>query len=119
VGVGVPIPVLDEEIAGFCAVKDEDIVTQVVDYSSAYPEGKRDVLGEVTYKELRSGRIRLGRKEVPTGGLSSYAKARAIAEILKGWIQKGEFLLTEPVLPIAGPESGVRFKPMRTGRVER
>ena len=30
----------------------------------------------------------------------SLAKAREIADLLKSWIQKGEFLLTEPVRPM-------------------
>jgi uncharacterized protein (DUF39 family) len=52
---------------------------------------------EVSYAELRSGGIEIGGKRVRTSSLSSYAKARQVAEALKASIQKGEFLLTEKV----------------------
>lgn len=110
VGVGVPIPVLDEEVLWHAARPDEEIFAPVVDYSRAYPEREPEVLGEVSYAELRRGRVRILGKEVPTGSLSSYAKAREIAEILKGWIKEGRFLLSEPVAPLPGPEAGVKFK---------
>jgi len=47
---------------------------------------------------------------VPTASLSSYPKAVEIALILKDWIQKGQFLLTEPVTPLPGVEAGITFK---------
>ena len=106
VGVGVPIPILNEEIAQFTAVKDEDIYTQIVDYSKDYPEGgPTQSLGEINYRQLKSGKIRFNGKEIPTSPLSSYPKARKIAEILKEWIQKGEFTLGEPqqMLPSVSP----------------
>jgi hypothetical protein len=31
---------------------------------------------------------------------------------LKEWIKKGKFLLTEPVAPLPGVESGIVFKPL-------
>ena len=113
VGIGIPIPILDEEICRYTAVKDEDIWTQIVDYSKAYPEGKGETLGEVNYRELKSGKITVKGKEVLTGSLSSYPKAVEIANTLKDWIKKGEFLLTEPVAPFPGPESGYTFKPLK------
>jgi L-aspartate semialdehyde sulfurtransferase len=101
VGLGVPIPVLNEEIVQYTAVKDEDIYTQIFDYSRDYPEGgPGQSLGEVNYKQLKSGKIKFNGKEVPTVPLSSYAKARKIAGILKDWIRKGEFLLGEPQQPL-------------------
>jgi uncharacterized protein (DUF39 family) len=106
VGLGVPIPLLNEEITQFTAVKDEDIYTQIIDYSRDYPEGgPTQSLGEVNYKQLKSGKIRFNGKEIPTAPLSSYPKARKIAEILKEWIQKGEFTLGEPqqLLPSVKP----------------
>ncbi|GAK52318.1 hypothetical protein U14_03569 [Candidatus Moduliflexus flocculans] len=100
VGIGVPIPILDEEMARFTSVKDEEIFAPVVDYSSDYPNARDEVIAEVSYKALKSGKIELLGKEVPTAGLSSYKKAKEIADILKEWIQKGEFELTEPVRPL-------------------
>ncbi len=111
VGVGIPIPILDEETVRYCAVSDEDLVASVVDYSSDYPQCVSGSLGTVTYKELKSGKITVQGKEIPTGGLSSYARAKEVATMLKEWIKKGEFFLTEPVAPIPGPDSGQKFKP--------
>ncbi len=110
VGVGVPIPILDEEVFSYTLVTNEDIVSPIVDYCRAYPEREPEVLGEVSFKELMSGRIRLEGREVPTGGLSSYFGALEIAETLKSWINEGRFLLTEPVAPLPGPEHGFVFK---------
>lgn len=113
VGIGVPIPVLDEEVCASAAVRDEEIYTQVVDYSAAYPQGLPEVLATVNYAQLKSGTINVNGKEVPTGALSSYSKAKEIAEELKAWIRKGDFLLTEPqaFLPLAG--SGYTCKPLK------
>lgn len=113
VGIGVPIPVLSEEILQYTLVTDDDIFAPVVDYSEAYPQRKPDVLAEVTYAELKSGVIKIQGKEVPTASLSSYPKAVEIANILKDWIKKGEFLLTEPVAPLPGVESGIAIKPLQ------
>ncbi|MCK4262321.1 homocysteine biosynthesis protein, partial [bacterium] len=113
VGIGVPIPILNEEILKWTAVKDEDIYTQVVDYGQAYPSGKKESLGEVNYAQLKSGKITVQGKGVPTAGLSSYARAVKIAGLLKDWIKKGDFLLTETVQPLPSVDSGVTFKPLK------
>jgi len=102
VGVGIPIPILDEEMARFTSVKDEDIYTQVFDYSVDYPKGVPKSLGEVSYKDLRSGEITVMGKKVPTAPLSSYYKAREIAHILKEWIEQGKFFLGEPQMNLPG-----------------
>ena len=112
VGIGVAIPVLSEEILVYTSVTDGQILAPVIDYSVAYPERKPDVLAEVSYAELKSGKIEIQGKEVPTASLSSYPGAVEIANTLKGWIKNGEFLLTEPVAPLPGVESGVTFKPL-------
>ncbi|MEN6464349.1 MAG: homocysteine biosynthesis protein [Syntrophaceae bacterium] len=96
VGIGIPIPVLNEEMARYTAVKDEEIFTQVFDYSMDYPKGDLKSLGEVSYKQLRSGNITINGKAITTAPLSSYLKAREIASILKDWIERGEFILGEP-----------------------
>jgi uncharacterized protein (DUF39 family) len=113
VGIGVPIPILSEEILRYTMVSDADILAPIVDYSDAYPQLKPDILGEVSYAELRSGRIKLQGRDVPTGSLSSYPKAVEIASILKKLIEEGEFLLTEPAAPLPGVESGIAFKPLK------
>ena len=111
VGVGVPIPLLNEEIARFCAVRDEDILAPVVDYSTDYPAGAGAPLAHVNYKELRSGSITLDGRDVPTASMSSLSRAREIASVLKEWIREGEFLLGEAVQPLPGPESGLTCRP--------
>lgn len=109
VGIGVPIPILDEEMAAFTAVRDSDIRAPIVDYSDDYPQNKGEPLGSVTYAELRSGQIQVRDKTVRTFGLSSYRKARDIAEALKHWIENGEFLLSRPAELLPGVDSGVAF----------
>ncbi|MBU0600707.1 homocysteine biosynthesis protein [bacterium] len=113
VGIGVPIPILNEEICRYVAVKDEEIYTQVIDYSEAYPQGKIGSLAEVNYDQLKSGKIMVQDKEVPTGSLSSYAKAREIANTLKEWIKKGEFLLSEPVQMLPSVNSEITSKSLK------
>jgi len=112
VGIGVPIPILDEEILRHTAVTDAEIFGAVIDYSDAYPNLKPDIIAEISYAELKSGAVKLQGKKVPTGSLSSYSRAVEIAETLKGWIKSGEFLLTEAVAPLPGVDSGVSFKPL-------
>jgi len=118
VGIGIPIPILNEELVQYTAVKDEDIVAQIVDYSNAYPNMKPGSLGEIDYKSLKIGKIIVSGKEVPTSPLSSYSRAKQIANLLKEWIQKGEFLLGEPVQLLPSADSGYAFKSMKMRPVE-
>lgn len=94
-GIGIPIPILDEEMAKSCAVTNDQIFTAVFDYSE--PTRSRTVLREVSYSELRSGEIAIKGRQVPTSSLSSLAKARQIAEILKNRVIKGEFIIEKPI----------------------
>ena len=112
VGIGVPIPILSEEILRYTLVTDSQIFAPVVDYSDAYPQRKPDILAEVSYAELKSGKIKVGDKEIPTASLSSHPKAVEIAGTLKEWIKSGDFLLAEPVASLPGAESGIVFKPL-------
>lgn len=108
VGVGIPIPILDEDMMRQVAVSDEDIHTNVFDYSiDGHPS-----LGEVSYKELRSGKIMVEGKEVKTASLSSLTKAREIAEELKSWIEKGEFELQKPIesFPTDNTLNGIKIR---------
>ena len=118
VGIGIPIPILNEEICRYTAVKDEEIWTQIIDYSQVYPQGKQESLGEVNYAQLKSGKLTIKGKEVPTGNLSSYPKAVEIAKNLKEWIKKGDFLLSEPVAYLPGVDSGYTFKPLKERAIE-
>ncbi len=96
VGLGVPIPILNEEIVQYTAVSDEDIFTQIVDYGNDYAKGISKSYGQVSYAELKSGVIQIDGHPVQTTPLSSVVKARKIADILKQWISEGTFLVGEP-----------------------
>lgn len=113
VGLGIPIPILDEEMVVQAAATDADITAPIVDYSRSYPYWEGEPLGAVSYAELKSGTISVNGKEVPTASLSSYARARDIAGTLKEWITEGQFLLAEPVAPIPSADSGLTFKPLK------
>jgi uncharacterized protein (DUF39 family) len=113
VGIGVPIPILNEEILQYTMVKDEEIWAQVIDYGDAYPQCIPGSLGEVNYNQLKSGKIVVQGKEIPTSGLSSYLKAKEVARILKEWIEAGKFFLTNPVETIPSIDSGIIFKPLK------
>jgi len=98
VGIGIPIPIIDEEMLIHTAVKDSDKMSNIYDYS--VPFRSRPVIKKVSYAELRSGSVMLNGKAVPTVPLSSLKKAREIAQLLKNQIINGEFLLTRPVASI-------------------
>ena len=104
VGLGIPIPILDEGMAAFTAVKDENIFAPIVDYSEDYPQTTGKIVGKVSYGELKSGKIKFRGKEIPAAPLSSYSRAVEIAETLKDRILKKRFLLGEPqwLLPPGG-----------------
>ena len=102
VGLGVPIPLLNEEIAAQTGISDEEIFTQVIDYGNDYPQGVGRSLAQVSYAELKSGVITFQGRRVPTVPLSSVLKAREIAATLKTWIAKGRFLLGEPQFTLPG-----------------
>jgi uncharacterized protein (DUF39 family) len=102
VGIGVPIPVLDEDIAATLALTDEDLSATVFDYGVA--RRSKPTLGTVTYAELRSGSIEIEGKTVPTGPISALPTARRIAEELKSWIAQGSFVLSPPLQPL--PQQG-------------
>jgi len=107
VGISIPIPLLNEEVLSYTLVTNKDILMPVVDYGEDYPQGKDEVLEEVTYAELQSGEVQIGGKKIPTGSLSSYFRARQAAETLKNWIKEGRFTLTQPAVTLK--ELGVSY----------
>ena len=96
VGLGVPIPILDEEMARVTGISDDEIYTQVIDYGVDYPKGVSNSLAQVSYSQLKSGSITVNGQKIPTVPLSSMVRAREIADTLKEWIRSGRFLLGEP-----------------------
>ncbi|MFZ5648596.1 MAG: homocysteine biosynthesis protein [Bacillota bacterium] len=114
VGIGVPIPILNEEIALYAAATDQELYAPIVDYSDDYPNRKPGNLGHISYADLKSGKITVNGKEVPTAPLSSYPKAKEIATILKKWISGGSFILTEPVQLLPSPADGLCGKALKS-----
>ncbi len=93
VGIGIPVPVLDEEMAARVMIRNDQITTRILDYGDpAHPE-----LGRITYDRLMTGEMELQGKKIKTTSLSSLYKAREIAGLLKAQLMEGRFLLTEPV----------------------
>jgi uncharacterized protein (DUF39 family) len=93
VGIGIPIPVLNVEMAKRVSINNSQIQTSVLDYGS--PGTPK--LGQVTYEELRSGEIEVNGQKIRTAPVASLAKARQIANLLKDKISKGEFFIQEPI----------------------
>jgi len=98
IGIGIPIPILNEDMAFFTGRSDKDIFCQIVDYGNDYPTNSDKTLGEVSYAELKSGKLEFMGKAVETAPLSSYPMARKIALTLKDWIMQG-FTLGVPQIP--------------------
>ena len=118
VGLGLPIPILDEELALQTAVSDADNKAQVIDYSKAYPQIEPGSIAEVSYADLKRGSIEVNGKQVDTVPLSSYSAARRVADALKQWIAAGKFLLNQPAETLPGPDSGYAFKLLKERAVE-
>ncbi|MCJ7444262.1 MAG: homocysteine biosynthesis protein [Methanotrichaceae archaeon] len=98
-GIGIPIPILNERIARNTAVRDRDIQVSLVDYGVL--RRGRPIIKAVSYQDLKSGFIEVGGKEISTSSLSSYYMALVIADVLKMSIERGEFYLTQPVEPLS------------------
>jgi uncharacterized protein (DUF39 family)/CBS domain-containing protein len=108
VGLGVPIPILNEGLAKKTAIRDSEIFTDIVDYS--VPRRDRPKFGQVSYRELKSGSITINGKKVRVSSLSSLKMAKKVAKTLKSWIEEGTFTLTSHIERL--PTNTV-FKPMR------
>jgi uncharacterized protein (DUF39 family) len=98
-GVGIPLPVLQEEVVAHCAVQDENLVAPIVDFS--IPRRVRPTFGLVSYAQLKSGRVVIDGNPVRVAPLASIFLSRQVALELKRWIDAGKFSLTEPVAPIS------------------
>ena len=95
IGMGIPIPVLDEDMMRKLAVSNENLYTYIYDYGIG--SLSRPALKKVTYAELRSGSVELDGENVKTASLSSIQKARTIAVKIKEMVKSGEFTLVEPI----------------------
>jgi uncharacterized protein (DUF39 family) len=95
VGMGIPIPILSEESVEKAAIRDKEVFTRILDYSVSSRD--RPVLREVSYAELKSGKVEIIGKTARTASTSSIQKAQEIMKELKDWISKARFYVTEPV----------------------
>jgi uncharacterized protein (DUF39 family) len=111
VGLGIPIPLINERVASSAALKDEEIYTNILDYG--IPSRNRPVLKKTSYAELKSGRVEINGVEVTTSPLSSYKIAKEIAEKLKEWIKEKRMYLSRPAELL--PRDTV-FKPLQIRR---
>jgi len=108
VGIGIPIPILNEKIAEKTAIRNEDIKTRILDYGT--PRREKPVVKEVTYGELFSGEVYIDDKKVRTSSLSSLRVSFEIMDRLKEWIQEGDFFLSEKIQPLS---RDVEVRPMK------
>ena len=108
IGLGIPIPILNEGLVRKTAIRDTEIFTDVIDYSVMRRD--RPKLRQVSYAELKSGAITVNDKRVRVSSLSSLKMAKKVAQTLKSWIDEGQFTLTSPIerLPLS-----TTVKPMR------
>jgi uncharacterized protein (DUF39 family) len=114
VGIGIPIPVLDEDMLMHTMVKNSEIFTNIIDYSVS--SGPRPVIKKVSYEELRSGSVEINGKHVPTAPLSSLKKAREIAGLLKQRISRGEFFVSQPVASLPAENKVSKLEVRDDGR---
>ena len=97
-GIGIPIPVLNVDMARSTSISDREIFTSLLDYG--YSKKCKPILKKVSYAELKSGQVKLDGRLIKSSCLSSYARAVEIAEVLKEWICSGTFFISEPVEPV-------------------
>ncbi|MDY7027478.1 MAG: homocysteine biosynthesis protein, partial [Spirochaetota bacterium] len=96
-GIGIPIPILNEQVLAYTTVRDDDIKAELIDYSYDYPMKTGKVITHLTYGQLKRGRVEIDGQKVEVSSMSSYSKALHIAELLKAEIRDGKFLLSEPL----------------------
>ncbi len=112
-GVGIPIPVLNENILRRTTVRNRDIMACVIDYSHDYQNKTGKVLCRVNYEQLiMQDEIEIMGKKVEVSSMSSYNKAVEIANILKDEITRGDFILSAPSsrLPLAQSMKGLEIR---------
>ncbi|WP_031515000.1 homocysteine biosynthesis protein [Desulfofalx alkaliphila] len=107
VGIGIPIPVLNEEVMYWVSRSDKELYAPIVDYSDHYPNRTGENLGFVSYADLKSGEITVNGKKVKTAPLSSYPMAVEIATELKERIKAGKFELTQPVQQLPSAKDNI------------
>jgi L-aspartate semialdehyde sulfurtransferase len=95
VGLGIPIPILNEELARSTAITNENIETNLLDYGIARSD--RPTLKKVRYSELLSGKVELSGASIKTSPLSSFKLAYEIMDETAKWIDEKTFFFAECV----------------------
>ena len=113
VGIGIPIPIINERVAASAALKDDEILTDVLDYG--VPSRSRPSIKKTSYAELKSGKVMVNDKEILSSSLSSFKVASEIANTLKEWIREGNFFLNRPAELITDNRD---FKPLELRKKE-
>jgi L-aspartate semialdehyde sulfurtransferase len=111
VGIGIPIPILDEDMAKRTAIRNRDIHVRILDYGVQRRD--RPLVKEVTYEELFSGKVDLDGKTVRSSPLSSLKISVKIMKELSGWIEDKEFFLTAPLEALPKDTTVRVMKPRR------
>ena len=93
-GIGLAIPVLDEEMAGSVSVRNHQISTRIVDYAGG------GEIGRIDYGRLMENRVVWQGRPIPARTLSDRRGAGKICEELKEWVVSGRFPLREAVRPL-------------------
>lgn len=111
VGIGIPIPILDEDMARRTAVRNRDIHVRILDYGVQRRD--RPLVKEVTYEELFSGKVSLDGKTVRSSPLSSMKISVKIMKELASRIEDKKFFLTAPLEPLPKDTAVKVMKPRR------
>lgn len=93
-GIGLAIPVLDEDMARALSVRNHQISTRVVDYASG------EVVGRIDYGQLMGQRVEFMGRRIPSRTLSDRRGAQLICQELKTMVLAGRFPLHAPVRPL-------------------
>ena len=95
IGIGLPVPVLDDETGEHIAINDDKIQTTMVDFS--IPRRTKPTFGQYTYAELRTSTVSINKKPTLAAPLSSFSYAIEICTLLKNQILNKQFYLTPPI----------------------
>jgi uncharacterized protein (DUF39 family) len=100
-------------MAKHVSVRNDQIETTICDYGIAGHPG----IATANYEELMSGSFLLNGKQIKTAPLSSYRKARILAEELKQKVIDGIFPLSPPVqaLPEHSTVKGLTIRAQNEG----
>ncbi len=98
IGIGIPIPVLNEKVAKYISITDDNIHSTIVDFS--IPRRTKPTFGQCTYSELRTSTVMINKKPTLSAPLSSMALALEVCNELKKLILQKDFLLSEKIIPL-------------------